>query len=557
MNWNQFGVAALVALVAGGCGPKAEFSPERTADFPTQAELEELMNRDLPQLDVSLSAQVLQSWELRNPARGEAGFRPVAQTTDVEDALISRVADAQVDNGARCVSEEMLAARIEGEIPDRFEQEWIQRRCGLSTGYSRSLVFSGQSASAVASSVESLVARWEGPLALGHASGETYDVVTIGEMAARVEPFDTSGDTFTIRGEFTRDVGWFRGVIAHGDFDAAPCDIDTTVDLPEFSMTCPAVASDSRAMIQVVAGNEGRFLGEQVFETWTSPDGSEPTSYTRESILSRAGRIDVEDTEALTAETVLASVNAIRASAGREPMRLHEAQSAAASGLMPQFLTDQMNPDSSGAVADTIASGVLAGWSLDVRVTDGSLTYRSFLGDETVATMMARSTDEPSLRQTLLEENLDLLAVGVGEIERPSISGFIIAAYDTYAGGGVGAVRERLIERMNEYRTDRDLPEMRGAGSRCDDAAIEAVTRILDGDDAMRAFNSGLRNCAYTSNSGAGGYILQLLNADQTNLERMADFLDQDDLRVSMALAMWPDPNSAWGTFVAVIYYKQ
>jgi hypothetical protein len=444
-SWFSIALALLASACggAGGVGPHAaEPSPFPTQDTlakiaavaPVAARLFDDKAKDVP------------TWELSEPlpdAMEQVPHHDDSAWSKLLDEVAAARGDAVTTSEAmHCIARQHAAFILANEaIPAPTLVDFIRARCGAATG-AVSIAYQtfigddripeSKIESQFREPVRAMIEKWvsgreDVGLAYLRKNGHAVVALTLAPRTVRVErtPFvPASGGGVVIRGESLEPVGSMHARINRGRYGFGVCAPDLAVALPRFAFTCPALPADEAAWISVVSVQPGRILGTTVLDTMVWPAGAPTKVYAKLARDAGAppagGAVQVAD--------LIQEINRVRKDAGFAPVRNAEQESRTVARLAPHYFASALAGGSS-PVADQVALGVYAGWEVDGLVRRGTMISTSVQGSSDAAEIVRAALAHPFGRETLLDRDVERVAVGTVAGANGTDVGALFATY--------------------------------------------------------------------------------------------------------------------------------
>ena len=442
MSARHLAASLLCALLGCAAGPSPPGSGQGDAGgqgsaagavtgFPRPDALDALLEQPLPpESALAKRFRDVDEWQLAGPFPDAVSAAPRARGgalgAIVDDFVASRaglvVATASMDCFARELGRFLVAER---GMPAEALQHYAAGRCAVATAPPRLATFGWTTTrelddeKAVKALHEEIEQRLResvvgGPLELGvwiHADAGRVDlVVAMGERHVRVDAVPTvpaQRGRVEIRGELLRPAQWVGAAATRGRFEWSECEPQAGVKLPRFDLVCSVDPGDTTAWIALEYRAPERLLTRVGLSVLVRPQGTEERVFRRSPYAPAHVVGDVADLPAALTEVL----NGVRADAGLRPLTLDAEQTRAAARMAPYYFAAVFGqaPES---MAELVALGMLAGWSVDGIVQDGAFTWGWLVESLDVSRLLSDALAEPGARIALLSRDAERIAIG-------------------------------------------------------------------------------------------------------------------------------------------------
>src|SRR5262245_3438168 len=339
-------VLAAAVSIASGCA----VASKPIVEFPTQAQLAELEAKPVTLPPLQTGEVPPEGWPVEqagDPADSANG--PWTPRGAWEKAFASAYSAVGHSSGLTramaCAAREVGRFYLEKQAPPPEPlQHFLTAACGV---FAPSVQFLSLKAT-VPENVgdDELLAHWKDQIFsdlvarmpadarhagfwFGRSHGRAVAMVAFDAAPVELQPLspvpDANGD-LTIEGRLDGAAEYILGFANQGPFGVTACLVDPSVPRPEFRITCRMAPGDDMAWIQVVYAPPRSVLALPIVQVLARRDLSRPLIYLQPA---HAASRPVTD-PATFGPAVLAGLNAVRAEAGLAPVRLADAQSAAA-----------------------------------------------------------------------------------------------------------------------------------------------------------------------------------------------------------------------------------
>jgi hypothetical protein len=569
MNFARCIFPALLAVYGlAPCAAKAETLEGR---FPDREQLENLTPDELPPMLFALRVHDPETWTLEGPFPERVEAKPFRDPSKA-GALLAEEAERRAGivlptEAMHCVARELgrflLAHNAQ---PTTGLRRFIAARCRATSGevgfaYVGFQVPEKADAEAVLEQRSDQIKNFlsaqlaGGPLTAGVWFGRQGErvVMTVarGMRRVRIDPLSgalRTGGAVEIAGEVLESAEAVSALMNRGAFGYQACQQDRSVALPRFAFLCNAEADNRPSLITVQLQPTGRLLARKALDLLLIPEGATHAVYRRpESSAEGSAEVTAETAASKTAEVV----NALRARAGLEALRVSSGQSAVGQQLVPHFLTGAFG-DAPAFSVDFVTLGMLAGWSVEGLVQSGDVLWDWQPGSRDVGRLLASMVEYPEGRAVLLNEESDVLAVGslLEEEGGNSVLALLLATYDTFGEAVHAADVETVMSALTDGRAarSREAPRVLDSVARlCSHAASE----IQAGAEPKDALNALLQEATETTNQPVSGWIYEGSSLEELSFPE--EFLTLAKLEVGIAVAHRKPEGEAWGRYVVLI----
>jgi hypothetical protein len=545
---RRFSLLALPLLFACATTPPAD------SRFPSKDSLTALA---ATQAAIPESPPVLEasSWTFTTPAASTWVDAPLAEPAP----WMAKAAEtgATLSTSLSCYAQELAAFfRVHGVYPGRRVGEFMAARCGTPILSSGARVFTVKASEETP--LEEITERYQadldemiaqaaeaGTVGLGmsRVGGDLAFAAVYGRATTEIlagAPTPDEAGNVVIRAR-TPLVGTFIAAASHGRYSLRPCTFDASVELPELELSCPVDPADETAWISVVVYEKDRVFGRQVLSVLArSPDAAVET-YERFDYLAGA---DVDKGD------VVGLLNHVRAKAGAPPVSLEEKQSVVVRDLAPHLVSASLAGDA--AKSDHIGLGIVAGWDVDGVVQRGSFTSELARSarELTAADFLMLSLERPLGRETLLDDEVDRIAVGSFALAESQTNGLVISTYALFEPTDFKAASDQIYARLQELR-----PKGKAGLGR------HRVNEVLvaRGVEERRfkpevGLNRLMKMVQEQTGQAVGGWVIR--TTDLRVIELPENLLNKN-LGVAIAVGHERQKGAAWGSYVVMIAYTE
>jgi hypothetical protein len=294
-----------------------------------------------------------------------------------------------------------------------------------------------------------------------------------------------------VEGSFVRDFTRVRALINHGDFGSEPCEVDATVSLPHYAMTCRMAVGDDEAWIELQASHEVGSWQHMVGQLRARRRRSVPPAEYQRVRLELPAHRD-------SAGALVAFVNQSRAKLGVRPLAFSREQSSAIQPVYDEMF--QMNVGGNWTGDADLRAEVLQGKAFEEDIQQGRIVAGiAFDGD--AADWLSYRLKFPDWREALMNGDADEIAVATrGD---PAVGfGALAALYSFFTpareqdfaddfAAGVARLRDKLPTRwLKNPAVIEEAARQVAAGRETPDAAftdaLERLNRVAKGRRFLR-----------------------------------------------------------------------
>jgi hypothetical protein len=561
-----------LATALGACAGNAASRP--AVEFPGPEKLAEIERMPAPAPKVTEGAVPEAGWTVEVPA-SPSSAEPWAPGNAWERAVAESVAASgkqpRLTRAMSCVAREMGRYLIEtGKAPPGALRDFITSACG-SMAPDVGLLEFGLTEVPAALTDDQLLARWKdqatkqlaGRLPAGateagfafqrqNSTGKVMALLVYAQLRAEFQPLvpvPSATEQITIAGRLIEDSSYIAAYANQGRFGVTSCFVDPTVPRPRFSVTCTVDPEDATARIDLVYAQPRRVLAIPFAHVLVrKPDA---TQLVYRDTTPAGGRPIASATE--FAPAALAALNEVRGQAGLKPVRLADAQSAAAGRVAGHFFSAVSDADGAAEQVDTIALALLAGWQVaGGLIRDATFSATMVPGTRDVGRWLATTLEMPLARSALLADQIEEVAFGPVSLDQPEALGAMVIGYTFHHGSDHSADVRRLLTRAVLSRRQRKLAEPKRLGL---DAAMKAeLARVHAGKATPEdALNDLLQTGVGNFGQDMRGFVLETTSLDA--LEIPAEVLTQPTLHLEIGVTHHRPPGAAWAQLVIFVIF--
>lgn len=564
--------AALLSCAPAQTGKVARGKPlqRSPSPFPAAKRLTEIAEKPVPvQEAVELIADT-ETWTLAGPLPDAVDTAPRKGTGPWDAAFAEAVArerSLRATESMHCVARELGRYQLaKSGRPPQDLQRFILGRCGAAGDDVRHLSSTNEIPDSVtdAEAAESAKDTLAQAVADLGAAGEALDVglwfgrekgraIILFAATGRVVdlepiPMAVSKGKVTVKGTLRVPAATLLARVNRGRFESKECTPDDWVLLPDFSFSCAVDPADALARIEVFSYPPERILGHSIAGILVAPSGKTLTGTFQRFVPKTP-----TDPKAALADGFLAALNGVRREAGLLDVRATEAQTAMAHRVAPHYFAGEeaRTKEARDAVADVVALGMLAGWSVDGTVHNGMLAsaWTSDTGDP--ARLLASMLESPSGRAVLLDVDADVIAIGAVQQPDRHFLGALVTVYRLFEYVQPDARIRTVLARMDVLRAEKGQPEttfIKGLAAETD-AAMNAVEK--DHLDPAIALDRLLQGASVKARKSMRGYVIEARTLDDFRLP--ADYTEAAFLPVAVAVAYHRPEGEPWGRWVIMV----
>jgi hypothetical protein len=569
-------VLAVAVALASGCATGAPSKP--VVEFPSEADLASFESRPvtLPPLHAAEVPQ--EGWPVEragDSADPDDLWTPRSAWEKEFAAAFSAVgSSAGLTRAMACAARELGRFYLEkqGPAPDSLQQ-FLTAACGVfapAVGY-----LPLQGTASENDGDDELLAHWKHQIFsglvqrlpadarhvgfwFGRAHGRAIALATFDTAPVELEPLspvpDANGDVI-IEGRLDGAAEYIAGYANQGRFGVADCLADPSVARPEFRITCRMEPGDDVAWMEVVYAAPRSVLAQPIVQVLARRDPTKPLIY-RET--AHAASRPVTDPAAF-GPAVLAGLNAVRAEAGLRPVRLANAQSAAAARVARQYFAAELGADLSATTPgglremNTIALGLLAGWQVAGTIRDGTFFSSVVPHTRDAGRWVDSALATPIGRQALMAPDIDEVAFGPALFNDPPALGAVACGYRFHKSNDHTADVKQVLSRITSARQRLKLPppvHLEGM----DEVLRYELGRVQAGSSTPRsALQEALNRATSHFEVSTQGIVVETTSLDA--LEIPPQVLSQSDLRLEIGVTHYKPPGAAWAQLVIVVVF--
>jgi hypothetical protein len=245
---------------------------------------------------------------------------------------------------------------------------------------------------------------------------------------------------------------------------------------------------------------------------------------------------------------IVQELNRVRTSAGLAPVRVAEQQSRTVARLAPHYFASVLEGESS-SVANDVALGLYAGWEVDGLVRRGGMISTSVQGSGDSAEIVRTALSHPFGRETLLNPEIERVAVGTVTAANGTDLGAVFATYalfDSYRHDNDGMiVAASLVAQRGAHRA---LPP-----TMVTELNVEAQRAAKSVQDGLRTPEEALDDLLKRASERAGGRSVRAGITETSSLEDMKfpdGMLTAPSLQYGAGVGHYRREGHPWGRFI-------
>ncbi|MEQ8567225.1 MAG: hypothetical protein RMA76_20085 [Deltaproteobacteria bacterium] len=391
-----------------------------------------------------------------------------------------------------------------------------------------------------------------GPLATGltyHREGNRgMFIFAYARRTIAIRSVTRSQGGYRVDGEFVGPIASQRTLATVGTYGAAECGIVVNAQRPRFVVECPMAADDDAAWIEVATFEPGAVFGTMGAAIRVHPSGAAPAPYRRPEL---GQQVQASSAAELTGR-LLELANEVRQQAGRAPLTIDLTQSSEASQfVVPYFasLLGRLDP----MVAETVALGLRAGWSVEDTVRYGQVGSAISVGVPNLATLLAGIIDGPFGRMVLLDPEAKRVAIGPLFEASSDLYGVLLATYALFETPAAD-LRTQVLESISAARASAGRQKPAMMAPNLEAAILKADEAIMTGASAEDALDALMRTTANALKTGVGGYYVETTDLEQI---QWPQGLITSDARVVISVGHRQPDDEPWGRYVVIIAYEK
>jgi hypothetical protein len=350
-----------------------------------------------------------------------------------------------------------------------------------------------------------------------------------------------------VEGEVLEPTREVQAVVTRGRLGVGRCDADPELALPRFRFTCQVDPGDPWAWLALSFHPPGRILGELGAELLLRPGAPLDPAYERPAYVPSRQAWD-EDTLAAGFVELL---NQLRESQELPPLALTPEQSQIARDLAPHFFAAQ-DGRTAGNLADVIALGMMAGWSVDGILQTAYFAASAVYDSNDVGRLLSEALDRPVSRAALLAADAELIAVGpvLEVVDGRASMGVVVGTYAFFSEEDHAVHARRVFEQLRTARAERGLPAPQPL-EEIEELSTLAAAAVQTGTDPQAALREMLDASGQTLRRSVRGWTLQTSALE--DIQFPGELLTEPHVGVSIGVSAYRPEGEAWGRYVVMI----
>jgi hypothetical protein len=559
----------VLLLFAFGCA-----SQQGSTQFPTPSELQQIAAPAQARWLVLAERRDVPEWTLEEPVPEGDAQSPATSSSpfdrELEIAALTNMPPLARTQAMACAARELGRFYLQhGGSPVEGLQWYILSVCGSVASRIRTAFLYGTVPESVP--MERLAEQWRPQvrplissalkggrydrvgLWFGRGNGQAVVIVVVGESRAEFSTLSRVPDAkgrVKIEGRLKKDAQMVRALVNHGRFGVEECDLDSSVELPRFAISCPVDRSDPETCISISAFPPGRVLGDRILYHVVWPAGVRTRRYVRPP---RPTSMKVTSAEQMP-EVILRAVNDVRREAKMPEVRFERDQSKTAGRLAPIYLlaiTGQEPPET----ADKVALGMMAGWDVSGVVRQGRVSGAFTSQTQDVGDLLGAALEEPGGRYTLLDPKARAIAIGpvLHKEGDETLLGALVGTYSFFdANEDHAAATKAAYEKLVESAKRHGVKGVTYSGDLAR-VAEESAAAVQKGDWSPEHALRNALGAAAGLNPGlqVTGMCLEVSELDQ--LEFQEEFFESGSMQVGMAVTHYKPSDWPWGRYVVLV----
>jgi hypothetical protein len=577
MNGDRWAGAALLAAgmylgAAAGCAAVQYTESKPVAEFPPAQSLTELAARPAVVPHVEAGDTPPEGWIVEAaPSEGVAPDEIWQPQGEFERAFAAAIGETarkpRLTRPLACVARELGRFYLEKKAPPSDAlREFMIAACDAVVPQVSFRWLDGSAPAQI--SEAALLERWGGQLRTDVTSRMPAEATEAGfwfgragtrvvallafaapraRLATRSFQPDAAGNVI-LEGEIESAADMIYGFVNQGPFGVARCIMDPSVARPRFHATCPMLASDQTAWIQLFFAPPKRVLANLFVQVLARRIPTEALVYKEESY---GDPHPVTSAEQLTT-AVLAELNAVRAKAHLAPVRLSAGESATAAHLAGHYFSAELGGQRWEEM-DRIALGLMAGWQVSGMIRDGRFVSNLTPHTRDAGRWLTATLSMPMGRATLLAPTIEEIAFGPLVLSETEGLGAIIVGYELHHGSDHADDVSRLYARLAEARKRlgqgpaTHLPGMA-------EAMRGQLERVYAGEQPpSQALHVLLQRGVWTSHKNMRGYLIEAVSVDAVEIP--AEIVRQPLLDIEIGVTHHRPKGAAWAQLVILVVY--
>jgi hypothetical protein len=537
--------------------------------FPTASEIARLGDAPAPAHVGNPDQKDVDTWDLKDPPSQAVENVPHAPATPWERLLADAAAKRQgllwTPESMHCFAQQAGQFVLgEGGIPSDELTRFMAARCGVAdaeismahvTANSASNANDDQLFTSGRPSAEQLIAKYLGSgnqvagMWAGRDKGKFVVMLAFGTRAAKLDRVPVSpsaGNHVVITGEVLTPTEHVEALGNFGKFGFRRCAVDERVRLPRFSIDCETNPDDPSTAIEIAAFPPGRILGRFVASLLVWPAGRVANRFERPSF----GIGTTMGTGPGFPANLVTALNQVRKDAGLGEVVFNAEESATAARVAPHYFA-AMTGAAPESHADTIVLGLRAGWQVSGLVGYGHFTSSLTRKPSDAGALLVSALNRPSGRQTLLDPDIKVIAIGPVISREESVLAGVFSTYTLLEPTATKKEVADVLRVLNDKRKARGLGPVTLIDSLQATAAGTARSIEIGDRSPDDAVHDLLEKSANALGGGVQGWFVA---ADKFDRLPFPDkLLTAKSARVAMGIAHYKPSGSPWGAYGVLI----
>jgi hypothetical protein len=444
--------------------------------------------------------------------------------------------------------------------PSALLLDFISGRCGSAALGSGLRALSGDVPDTV--SDDDVLAQWHGRLEkmieslpqgpgvaagvwFGRAGGKAVVVLVEGELHTRDASLRqiAGSPRVIVSGELSSPATEVLALVNRGQFGVDLCEVDRTVALPRFAVSCEVEESDDAAWIDVAALEVGHLLPRSKLHVLTLPRGQAVATF------HRPAAVEAPPPSGNLAADVVATVNSARARAALPPLALEPAESDVAQRLAPRYFAAELHlvPQAEG---ELVALGLMAGWDVQHGIREGLLAGGWLASKRSVEELISLLLASPSGRYSLLHKDARYAAVGA--FAEAQATAVLVTTYLPADATEPNALQDRVGLALDSFRHAQRQPK--GTRVEAAPALSQALQASLDkGGDPTGELDAFMRASAPLLGPNVHGWVLT--TSTLKDIPFPDALVTAQPLAFTVAVARFKPRNEPWYRYAVYIAF--
>lgn len=560
-------LGVLFALSVGsGCAEAGVIGGKPIAQFPSRPELEAVAAKPATPT-APFESRTVDNWVLQVEAPDPGSAYPNELPGDTQLLQAAHTKPGLTPSPElRCAARETARFYAEnGAYPETALRDFMLARCGSLLPSARlwSLALAVDDAQPEPSVIATLRERvaeliesaGSQPLLVGlgfaRGHGRANFVLYGGTPKLAIDEFLPSVEgaaQFSVRGRLLSEQASAMALVTQGRFGVARCEPDRRLEFPRFGFTCPMLAKDEQAVVQIVTRRPEHLLEEVVFRAMVRRSAKAGLHFDSgfDVLVQAAG--SAAGAAPSFEDSLLGALNRVRHAARLGPVAIEAAQSKFNARLAPQlFEASYANDD---VRSDLVALGVLAGWDVAGMIRRGGI----YAGAENTfegARWLALALQDPLGRYSMLDPDISRIAIGTVSQPHNGVLA-LVSTYAVFDSDDHSEEEAEIFEELSKQREAHGLPpplrRTRGAD------LTEALQRVAKGElTSGEALQEALNTVGDATHLHLQGVVVE--TSDIALVPVRPEFLTSDKLELELGVAHYKPRGGAWGQYVVLYLF--